>query len=33
MDDRKRWAKKEMNEDGVYTVDLVKASFSNIDLR
>ena len=33
MDDRKGWAKKERDEEGVYTVDLVETFFSNINLR
>ena len=33
MDDRARWAKKERDEEGVYTTDLVEKFFSNIDLR
>jgi len=33
MDDRARWAKKEKDEKGFYTVDLVEMFFSKIDLR
>jgi len=33
MDDRARWAKKEKDEKGFYTVDLVETFFSKIDLR
>jgi len=33
MDDRARWARKEKDEKGFYTVDLVERFFSNIDLR
>jgi len=33
MDDRARWAKKEKDEKGFYTVDLVETFFSEIDLR
>jgi len=33
MDDKTRWAKKEKDEMGFYTVDLVETFFSNIDLR
>jgi len=32
MDDRARWAKKEKDEKGFYTVDLVETFFSKIDL-
>jgi len=33
MDDRARWAKKEKDEKGFYTVDLVETFFSQMDLR
>jgi len=33
MDDRARWARKEKDEKGFYTVDLVEMFFSKIDLR
>jgi len=33
MDDRARWARKEKDEKGFYTVDLVETLFSKIDLR
>jgi len=32
MDDRARWARKEKDEKGFYTVDLVETFFSKIDL-
>jgi len=32
MDDRVRWARKEKDEEGFYTVDLVETIFSKIDL-
>jgi len=32
MDNRTRWARKEKNEKGFYTVDLVETFFSKIDL-
>jgi len=33
VDDRVRWARKEKDEEGFYTVDLVETFFSQIDLR
>jgi len=33
MDDRARWARKEKDGEGFYTVDLVETFFSKIDLR
>jgi len=32
MDDRARWARKEKDEESLYTVDLVETFFSKIDL-
>ena len=32
MDDRARWARKEKDGEGFYTVDLVETFFSKVDL-